>query len=163
VRGVRQTHGAITIVNALFTGIGCALGVGLPVEAIVDAYVDGGTAGKLLIDPSSDSPLVREALREGAARYGIPDNARIQFQLRSAIPSSRGLKSSSAVSTATLGAAAAAAGREPVAEELAALSAEVCQRVGVSATGAFDDAMACLGSGFVVTDNPARRDRKSVV
>jgi len=58
------------------------------------------------------------------------------------------------VSTAILLALARAAGAEPTPIDVGRSAANVGRTAGVSATGALDDALASLGPGFVVTDNP---------
>ena len=152
--GTGRAHAAITIVNALPTGVGCAIGVSIPVTATVELEVAGrGESPRLEIESGSDTPLVREALREALAR-GPPDAAWSgSLRVASEIPPSRGLKSSSAVAAAVAAATLRALGRSPEPVEIARLSARVGRQVGLSATGAFDDALAGLTSGFVITDN----------
>jgi shikimate kinase len=154
MNGRARTFGAITITNALPTGIGCAAGVELPVEARV-AITTSGSKGPPTLEIPGDghTPLLEEALRLGLAQYFPERGAVARLSLRSEIPIARGLKSSSAVSTAVLLAVARAADREPTPLEIGRLSADVTRRVGVSATGALDDALAGLQPGFVVTDN----------
>src|SRR4029077_12491491 len=77
----------------------------------------------------------------------------------SAIPPARGLKSSSAVGVAVAQAVASAYGRSPAAETCAAASAEVSRAIGLSATGAFDDALAAAEGGVVLTENTSRTVR----
>lgn len=152
--GSAKAFGAITITNALPTGIGCAAGIELPVEArVVLRDGDLRDAFGLEVDPGSRTPIVEESVRTGLAHYSTGQSVAVRLTLRSEIPSARGLKSSSAVSCAVLRAVAFAAGHRPSALELARLSAEVSRRVGISATGAFDDALAGLEPGFLVTDN----------
>ncbi len=156
--GTARSHGAITITNALTTGFGCAVGVDLPVEAAVEITpARAGAQPRLRILSGSRSRLVRESLRTALATYLGRSNVEATLAVRSEVPVARGLKSSSAVSSAVLLAVARACGRTPSALEVGRLSADVSQRVGVSATGALDDALAGLGPGFVVTDN-ARRE-----
>jgi len=152
--GSARTYGAITVTNALPTGIGCAAGVELPVSATV-TIAAGGTENQatLRIPEAVRSPLVEGSLQAGLSAF-VPDrDASATLDLRSEVPVARGLKSSSAVSTAILLATARLARRPVDPVEIGRLSAEVGRRVGVSATGALDDALAGLGPGFVVTDN----------
>jgi len=101
----------------------------------------------------SRSPVVDESVRAGLARYYPGPGVVASVSLQSDIPAARGLKSSSAVSTAFILAVARAAGNEPSSLEVGRQAAEVGRRVGISATGALDDALAGLEPGFVVTDN----------
>lgn len=158
MRGTGRSSGAITIVNALFTGVGAAAAVSLPVEAEV-ALTERprGDVGRLLIPPEAATALARESLREGLRRYAPDRSWDASLSLRSSIPPSRGLKSSSAVATAILAATARAVGHTPDPTDVARAAADVGERVGVSATGAFDDAFASIAGGAVVTDNPGRR------
>ena len=77
----------------------------------------------------------------------------MEIEIVSDIPVAMGLKSSSAVSSAGLLAVARASGATRPPLEIAKLSAQVSRETGVSATGAFDDALAGLASGVVVTNN----------
>jgi shikimate kinase len=155
MRGVGRSSAAITVVNALPTGVGCALGI----QRYVLASVDLGPAGaeSLTCDPlTSDTPLVRAAVQAALRQFDVGRPQRIALHLRSDVPMAKGLKSSSAVATAVLGGVARALGASPDPIAVARLAAEVSRAVGLSATGAFDDALAGLRGGFVLTDN--RRD-----
>jgi len=154
VIGTARTTAAITIVNGLPTGFGCALGVALPVRArVVLEPAPAGQEPSLRFSRGAATPVVRETLRLAIDRYaaGGPWNA--DLHLRSEIPPARGLKSSSAVATAVALATARAAGREPPDLEIARLAAGAARTSGISATGAFDDAIAGLRSGFCLANN----------
>lgn len=154
MHGVGRAAGAITIVNALPTGVGCALGISLFAEAEVNLRpLSSRDEESLQVSPGPTTPLVRAAVRGALRRYAPDDRRAVNLSLRCEIPSARGLKSSSAVASAIILAVARAQRFEPTALEVAQLSAEVSRTAGVSATGAFDDALAGLASGFVVTDN----------
>lgn len=154
MKGNARTFGAITITNALPTGIGCAAGIALMVDAEVTVSSNGSTdPPRLEVSSDCRTPVVEESLRAGLAHY-LPEPGSIaHLALRSDVPVARGLKSSSAVSTAVVLAVARAAGRDPPALEVGRISAGVGRKVGVSATGALDDALAGLEPGFVVTNN----------
>ncbi|HTT74167.1 MAG TPA: shikimate kinase [Thermoplasmata archaeon] len=156
--GTARATAAVTIVNALPTGVGCALGIDLGVDARVALRrVPDGAAPVVRLSRGADTPIVRETLRLAIDRFadGGPWSAAVE--LRSEIPPSRGLKSSSAVASALALATARAAGKEPPALEVARLAAGAGRTSGVSATGAMDDALAGLAPGFCLTDN--RTDR----
>ncbi|MCI4331034.1 MAG: shikimate kinase [Thermoplasmata archaeon] len=157
MRGVGRTGGAISLVNALATGVGCAVGVGLSVEAeatLDDAQDPGAPRWDLV--PECDTPLVRATLRQAIGQFAPGRSLDVRLSVRSEVPRGCGLKSSSAVSTAVLLAVAHAVGRTVSPEALCRVSADVSQRVGVSATGAFEDAMASVTGDLVVADNPGR-------
>ncbi len=158
MEGVGHSTAAITIVNALFTGVGSAVGIDLKVDASIELDPAASDRDRSFqVDSSQDSPLVRRST-EAALHFFEPRRAfRTSLRLHSEIPPRRGLKSSSAVSTAIVRAVATALGREIDPTETARLAANVAQEIGLSATGAFDDALAGLLPGFVVTDNRTRR------
>ena len=152
--GTARTSAAITITNALPTGVGCAVGIELHAEARVSISVDASRqSASLEIPVEARTAIVEESLRKGLSRFFPGPGAVARLSLRSEIPIARGLKSSSAVATAILLAVARAAGQKPTALEVGLLAAEVGRRAGVSATGALDDALAGLEPGFVITEN----------
>jgi shikimate kinase len=154
VIGTARATAAITIVNALPTGVGCALGIDLAVDARVSLRSEApGREPLLSFSRGAGTPVVREALRLALDRYAPGGPWSAALELRSEIPPARGLKSSSAVATAVARATARAAGADPDDVELARLAAGAGRTAGVSATGAMDDALASLRPGFCLTDN----------
>jgi shikimate kinase len=152
MRGVGRATGAITIVNALLTGVGCAAGIELPLEVSVE--LTPGTpsdAGVARSERGADLPatFLEQALR--AVPGGSEHSARLE--IRSTIPVGRGLKSSSALGVAVIRATAAALGTTVSDLDAARLCARVARLHGASATGAFDDAMAAAAGGIVLADN----------
>ncbi len=160
MRGLGRASSAITIVNALPTGVGCALGIDLYAEAEVTIREESEQPGAVEVEPAARTPLTLTTLRTALDRFAVDASVDARLTVRSEIPSARGLKSSSAVSSAIVLAVADAVGAHPAPTEVARLSAEASRSAGVSATGAFDDALAGLLGGFVVTDN-ARCERLS--
>ncbi|MCI4317789.1 MAG: shikimate kinase [Candidatus Lutacidiplasmatales archaeon] len=158
MRGVGTGWAAISVVNALFTGVGSAAAIGIPATAYVEIRtVPAGSSGQVSVSPESDTPLVRGSLLEAIRRFGAGADVDASVRVESAIPVAKGLKSSSAVSVAVLRAAAAAYGTAPTSESIASASADVSLAIGLSATGAFDDALASASGGVVVTENGSRR------
>jgi shikimate kinase len=154
VRGVGTATGAISIVNALPTGVGSAVGVDLPARAELDLHPAGSSEKwDVRIADDARSPLVIEALTQALRRFAPGTSGRGELTVRSTVPVGRGLKSSSAVSSAVVLAAARATETPVTAVEVAQISAHASIVAGVSATGAFDDALAGLSTGIVVTDN----------
>ena len=154
MRGVGESTAAITIVNALPTGIGSAVGVDLHVRAEVELH-PAGSHGRWEVEvpEAVRTPLVIAALTESLLRFAPGSSGTGALSLRSDIPPARGLKSSSAVSTAVVLAVAHATETDVPSLEVARLSASVSRSIGLSATGALDDALAGICSGVVVTDN----------
>ncbi len=154
MRGLAETFGAITLVNALPTGIGAAAAIDLPVR--VGATLTPAAPGRVRVARGTSTPLVERSAGAAAERY-LGEPADVLLEIDSEVPFGQGLKSSSAVSSAVIGAIANAAGSRPTPEEVAHLSADVSQTIGLSATGAFDDAFASITGGAAVTNNPVRK------
>ncbi len=150
MRGVGRAAGAMTFLNALFTGIGAAAALPIGVEARAE-FRSGATPD------GASSPLVSRAVTLAVAEWGSPSTEPIGVTVESEIPPGQGLKSSSAVASATLAAVADLLGARPAPFEIARLSARAGRAEGLSATGALDDALAGVAEGVVVTDN--RQDR----
>lgn len=152
---VARVHGAVSIVNAMSNGLGAALGVKLSVEArcrLIEEPVFRIRSGGRLLGPGNLPEKVCELiLRE----YGM--NMGCEVSIRSEIPTGKGLKSSSAVSSAVALACLKEVSGKPELLKAAEYSAEASIRAGVSITGAFDDASACLLGGIVITDNFERK------
>jgi shikimate kinase len=80
-----------------------------------------------------------------------------EVHIKSEIPISRGLKSSSAISNSVVLATTRALGKDLPDMELLLTGIEESVKAGVTVTGAFDDASACFFGGVVVTDNRSFR------
>jgi len=159
MRGVGEATSAITVVNALSCGVGAAVGIALSTRATVE-LASNGAGGIAKAGPSvaaGATRVVRAALAFAIGRFAPGGSVPVHLEITSSVPVGVGLKSSSAVASAVVRAVANAVGRSPTAAEVAALAAEAGRASGVSATGAYDDALAGLVDGVVVTDN--RRDR----
>ncbi|MBU7032086.1 MAG: shikimate kinase [Theionarchaea archaeon] len=139
--GRGRCYGAITIVSALATGKGCALGVDLPVTA--EVRLEEGKFRK--------KDFVDLCVAEVFSHYSVEYMPRVT--IASAIPPSRGLKSSSAVANAVIMATAYALGERLESEEILRMNVAASRKAGVSITGALDDAAASLFGGLVFTDN----------
>ena len=155
--GVGRTHGAVSVLNAIATGIGGAVGVDLEVEARV--RLDGGCGVEIRSHtpwgPVEPPRRLLEAVAWLAGRLGHEGGVRIE--VHSGIPPASGLKSSSAVVNAIVSGLldALGLGRDPV--EVASLGVEVARRAGLTITGAFDDSLATVAEGVFITDNGAMR------
>lgn len=155
VEGVGRAHGAITVVNAIPTGRGAAVGVDLWTEAEVTLDERPGEV-TLETDVEADvEPGLVEACVEVVAEHVGTELSGV-VQTRSEIPIARGLKSSSVTANAVVIAALDALEHPPDQGTVLKLSLAAARRAGVTVTGALDDAAASLLGGLVVTDN--RRD-----
>ena len=162
MRGIGTTSGAITLVNALPTGIGCAHAISLPVRAEIDMRPsDERGTHRIQLERGSDTQLARETLAVGLSRFAPGEMFSGELRIDSRVPPGKGLKSSSAVGGAVLRAVASALRQSRPPKELARLAADVAQEIGLSATGAYDDCLATLRGGLVLTDNTNRTPLRS--
>ena len=153
-------RGAATIVNAIATGRGAAFGITL--EADVRLDVGRGDGGVTVEGTSEGQELIAgcvQAVADRAAFGPVEGTASV----RSDIPISRGLKSSSAVTNAAVLGASRALGADLRDEEILGIAIDESIRAGVTVTGAFDDAAACFHGGVAVTDNDERRILRSLI
>lgn len=147
-------HGAISIVNAIATGKGSALGISLKVTAEVELRKGHGLR---FITGRNGDWLIKNIIQKTIPKQIIETNM-ISIRVDSEIPIGYGLKSSSAVSNA-IALACSQIEREENINDYAILevAARSSLEAKVSLTGAYDDATACYFGGFTVTDNYSRR------
>lgn len=150
-----RSHGSITVINAMPSGIGATIGVGLRTEA---EFSVGGSERKVTIgnDGSEDTTMARICVSRAYERARVPEPEGWTLVTRSEIPVSRGLKSSSAACNAILRAVISELDftMDPV--DLIRLGVGCAREAKVTVTGSFDDACGCGLGGLVMTDN--RRD-----
>lgn len=152
--GRGEARGAVTVVNAIAAGKGCAVGVDLRTWAEVELFPGQGVEASLEGLAGEPTELVTDCVAAVLERFSV--RRRAVVRTRSQIPVSRGLKSSSAAANAIILASLDALGESMDDLELLRLNAEVSVRAGVSVTGAMDDAAASLLGGVVWTDNEQR-------
>ena len=147
-------HGAISIVNAIATGKGSALGVSLKVTAEVELQKGRGLR---FITGGNGDKLIKKIVEKTIPKKIIESNM-IIIKVDSEIPIGYGLKSSSAVSNAVALACSHIEMEEDTNDhEILEVAASSSLESKVSLTGAYDDATACYFGGFTVTDNYSRR------
>ena len=149
--GKAACKGAATIVNAIATGRGAAFGITLEVDAVVE--LEKATGDIILQGSDEGQGLVAGCVRATAKKVLGAKDVRGEVHVKSEIPISRGLKSSSAVSNAVVLATTRALGADLPDMDIVLTGIEESVRAGVTITGAFDDASACYFGGAVVTDN----------
>ena len=160
--GYAMTRGAFTIINGIANGMGGACGVDLRFCARVELNGNAGKIETTFSGPGAnshmDDRLVRACVRRLASDVqGIdPDEVGALVETVSEIPASRGLKSSSAAANAVLMAGIAALGREMEPLDIVQMGVDCAIDAGVTLTGAFDDAVATMFGGAVLTDNEGR-------
>jgi len=152
------SHGAVTIVNAMATGRGAALGVKLQTRATVTVTSRPGVfVARNLSDRRESTELAEIAAQSVFAHFGADKRYGAIVETDSNIPIAVGLKSSSAASNAVALASLHALGIKLSDLEVVRLGVQASFRAGVTLTGAFDDACACYFGGVVITDNVKRR------
>jgi len=152
--------GAGTIVNAIATGRGVAFGLALRASAIAERRPEA-LGVRVDVADGVDPALAMGAARRTLHRSGV--GAGLAISIDSAIPISRGLKSSSAVANAVVLACTRALRVELEPLEMIRIGVRAAIEAGVTLTGAFDDACASFFGGIVSTDNDSEtvlgRDR----
>jgi shikimate kinase len=150
-----EVHGAVSIVNAIATGKGSALGISLKVTAEVE--FQKGRGMRVITGRNGDDELIKNIIQKTIPKQIIESNM-ITIKVDSEIPIGYGLKSSSAVSNA-VALACSQIEKEDDVNDYAILEVAVRSSLEakVSLTGAYDDATACYFGGFTVTDNYSRR------
>ncbi|OPX64771.1 MAG: Shikimate kinase [Methanomassiliicoccales archaeon PtaB.Bin215] len=154
MKGRGEAHGAVTIVNAIAAGKGCAVGIDLRTWAEVELASGEGVEVRLEGLPDEPVKLVELCVQTVLDHFSVKKKAMVRTG--SQIPVSRGLKSSSAAANAVILATLNALQSELPADDVLRMNADVSIRAGVSVTGAMDDAAASLLGGVVFTDNHAR-------
>lgn len=157
MRGSAVAFGAVSIVNAIASGKGAALGVKLMTKADVELVGGGeGVSVEIIDAPEEDDRLAKEAVKVVLRRFHA-EGSGAKVSVRSEIPIARGLKSSSAASNAVVLATLSCLGEVVDDVEAVNLGVDASLAAGVTITGAFDDASASYFGGAVVTDNVKRR------
>jgi len=154
-KGYGKASGAGTIINAIATYKGSAFGIDLWTYAEVELGDDFRGIGGEIEEKAGDTRLVERCVELVLRKFDLP--LRGYVKTRSEVPMGSGLKSSSAAANAAVVATLDALGEDSKAE-ISALDAirigvKAALDVGVSITGAFDDACASLLGGIVITDN----------
>ena len=144
-------HGAISIVNAIATGKGAALGISKKINAEMETSHGSGIVIEVE-NKSMSSRLINKVIEKIVSKNELA-KTKLKISLDTEIPTGYGLKSSSAISTVV--AMVCAKLFKPRMSDFEILNAGVKASIEtkVSLTGAYDDACACYYGGFVVTDN----------
>lgn len=148
MRGKASALGAITVLNAIATWKGSAIGIDLKTEAEVlldDTFQIKGDV------PGIDDRLIVRSAELVLERFGEDLGGVVRTS--SQIPVASGLKSSSAAANAVVLATLDALGESLDPLEATRIGVKAALDAGVTITGAFDDAAASMLGGLVVTDN----------
>jgi shikimate kinase len=152
-------NGAGTIVNAIAIWKGAAFCIDLATTADVelDECSDAGAGdagritGRIENADTADTALITRCVSLVLDRFGYRCDGVVTT--RSEVPIARGLKSSSAAANATVLATLDAIGETLPLLEVVSIGVRAALDVGVTITGAFDDACASALGGIVITDN----------
>ena len=144
-------HGAISIVNAIATGKGAALGISKKVDVEMETSHGNGLVIEIQNKPMK-SRLISRVIQKIVPKNEL-SKTKLKISLNSEIPTGYGLKSSSAISTAVAMASAELFKIQMNDIEILNVGVDASIETKVSLTGAYDDACACYYGGFVVTDN----------
>jgi shikimate kinase len=152
------SHGAATIVNAIATGKGAAVGVDLWTKARVQLTDKPGTIeGNITSDPAEKPVLIEKTVSKVLEHFNLKGKFGAKVDTWSNIPIARGLKSSSVAANAVTLATVAALNKTLDDLAILNLGVDAAIEAKVTITGAFDDACASYFGGVVVTDNLKRK------
>ena len=147
-------HGAVSLVNAIATGSGAAVGKDTYVKTTLEVKEATG------IYITSDNKTISSRLINKVIQNSVPkkqlEKTRLELDFQSNIPTGYGLKSSSAISTAVSMVCSKAFQRKFTDKKILKIGVESSIQTKVSLTGAYDDACACYYGGFNVTNNYKR-------
>jgi shikimate kinase len=157
------SHGAATIINAIATGKGAAIGVDLWTKVRVQITDEPRIIqGKIMSDPSENPALIQKTVGRVFKHFNLEEKFGAKVETWSNIPIARGLKSSSAAGNAIALATVAALNKNLDDLTVVNLGVDGAVDAKVTITGAFDDACASYFGGVVITDNLKRRIVKRV-
>lgn len=145
-------HGAISIVNAVATGFGSAVGISLEVKVEIVSKKGSG----IIFQKGRGSPMIKKIIHDMLTSNYLNNN-QLLININSEIPSAMGLKSSSAVSNAVALACNSLTNKEISDESVLNSAIEASLYAKTTITGAYDDSTACYFGGFVTTDNYKRK------
>jgi shikimate kinase len=153
MEGQAAAPAAGTVLNALATGKGSAFAIDVDTTATVTLADEDAVTGDIAGDPDGDTRLIERCVEIVTARFGDGQGGHVRTE--SDVPMASGLKSSSAAANATVLATLDALDAVEMVsrDDAARIGVEAARDVGVTVTGAFDDASASMLGGVTVTDN----------
>jgi shikimate kinase len=152
------THSAISILNAIGTGFGGAIGINIHCKITAKVSPRQENERPVIVNSQErDDHIIIHTSVNLVKHYlniKLPKQNKLIIKIDSEIPIAVGLKSSSAVSTGVVSAVSKLlSGRRMDAKDILRLSCKASKDSGVSITGAFDDAIASFLGGLVLTNN----------
>jgi shikimate kinase len=156
--GTAIAYGAVTVINAIATSKGAALGVNLWTKANVRLTGEKGVInGTILSEPNEDTTLIEESILTVLKYFHVENEFGAEGETESNIPIAKGLKSSSVASNALVLATIGALGKKVDDFTILNLSIDASIKAKTTITGAFDDASASFFGDITLTDNLKRR------
>lgn len=147
--GYGVSYGAVSVLNAIPCGIGAAIGINMKTEA----WFDYDTENTEIITESDDLNLAQVCVKNTLSAIGADTEKKYRLRIKTEIPPSIGLKSSSSVSNAIVFSILNEFHFLMDEIEAIKIASKSSVEAKVSVTGAFDDACAAHFGGFVQTDN----------
>jgi len=154
MRARAEVNGAVSVVNAAATGFGAAIAISAKISVVAEPSDEGIRVTFDGVDPG-DTRLVEASAAVISEELGWTGGW--SLRIISEVPPRRGLKTSSAVSSALVASMGTALGFELSADDVLRLGVLASKRAGVTLTGALDDAGASVLGGFVGADNDSGR------
>ena len=153
MEGQAAAPAAGTVLNALATGTGSAFAIDEYVTATVTLADEPGVTGHIAGVEDGDTRLIERCVERVVERVGDGQGGTVRTE--SDVAPAAGLKSSSAAANATVLATLSALDASDAVSraEAARIGVQAARDVGVTVTGAFDDASASMLGGVTVTDN----------
>lgn len=153
MEGQAAAPAAGTVLNALATGTGSAFAIDEYVTATVTLEEGADVTGHIGDVEDGDTRLIERCVERVVERVGDGQGGTVRTE--SDVAPAAGLKSSSAAANATVLATLSALDATDAVsrEETARIGVQAARDVGVTVTGAFDDASASMLGGVTVTDN----------
>ena len=154
-----RSPGSATIINAIATGFGSALGIGLDIKCVAKTTENSITCSN---DVGADNNLMELCVKKVFNHYNIDKNEfGIDLKTKSSLPMASGLSSSSASSNAIVKVVSEIVSEQfnlkPLNDlEVINMAIDASLDAGVTITGSFDDATASYFGGVVVTNNKKR-------
>ena len=151
MKGTGLSYGAVSVMNAIPCGIGSTIGISLRTEATFEDSEKKHVAA--IGRPHVGHSLAETCVKRTRERIGQDVDDGYRLEIRTKIPPSMGLKSSSSVSNAVITAVLDAYGEKMEPIDIIKLGVECAKECKVTITGAFDDACGCGLGGLVITNN----------
>ncbi|MHA1917562.1 MAG: shikimate kinase [Candidatus Ranarchaeia archaeon] len=151
LRGTGTSHGAISVVNAIPSGLGAGIGISLPVSVKLVIILGRKNQFKINNKLSTNHPC-EWTCNLFLKQFNLTGS--INISINSKVPKARGLKSSSAVQVATALALHDALEKEILDEkEFLNTIVNAARKSNITITGGLDDISACALGGLTITNN----------